>query len=346
MSNQDDESKRPLLPRSKEPNGDNKALTRRRLRHVRSTPVTHHDPSTLKILDSTPSMSPYSSSDKPVLLQVILVLAVYLGVGTICFVMVRGQLDGKKTSEIVDALYFCIVTMTTVGYGDLVPATTLAKLLSCLLVFTGMAIVGMFLSQAADYFVEKHEALLAKAMHLRDKATPAQILKEVETNKTKYKFIMALLLLILLITLGTLFLHLHENMELIDAFYCVCATITTLGYGDESFVTKGGRIFAVFWILSSTLCLAHFFFYLTQLYTEGRRSAVLKWVLDRKLTFADIEAADLDNDNVLSAAEFILHKLREMEKINGDDINVLMDCFRNLDVDESGTLTAADVING
>ncbi|KAL9237017.1 hypothetical protein vseg_011609 [Gypsophila vaccaria] len=332
-----DEAKRPLLPSSKEPNGDGKALSKSRFQRVRSTPVTHYDD----------PISPYNNSidSKPVFLRVFLVLALYLGVGTICFVLVRGQLDGRKTNEVVDALYFCIVTMTTVGYGDLVPATTLAKLLSCLFVFSGMAIVGMILSQAADYFVEKHEALLAKALHLRDKASSSEILKEVETNKTKYKFLMALLLLILLITVGTLFLTLHQQMMLIDAFYCVCATITTLGYGDESFVTKGGRIFAVFWILSSTLCLAQFFFYLTQLYTEGRRRDVLKWVLERKLTFDDIEAADLDNDNVLSAAEFILHKLKEMEKINADDINVLMECFRNLDVDESGTLTAADIIN-
>lgn len=92
---------------------------------------------------------------------------------------------------------------------------------------------------------------------------------------------------------------LHEELSLIDALYCVCATITTLGYGDESFATARGRMFAVFWILSSTVCLAQFFFYLTELYTERRQRSLLKWVLNRKLTFADIEVADLDNDNVV-----------------------------------------------
>ncbi|XP_074271951.1 two-pore potassium channel 1-like isoform X2 [Silene latifolia] len=295
-----DEAQKPLLIRgsnkedSIKSNEENKSLSRIRFRRVKTTPSTHSNP-----LHFTPPHDLSSYNNKPAFLHVFLVLSLYLGVGTICFVLVRAQLDGKKTTDVVDALYFCIVTMTTVGYGDLVPATTLAKLLSCFFVFTGMAIVGMILSQAADYFVEKHEALMAKALLLRHKATPAQILKEVETNKTKYKLLMALLFLILLITFGTFFLTLHEHMRLIDAFYCVCATITTLGYGDASFVTRGGRIFAVFWILSSTLCLAQFFFYLTEFYTESRRRSILKRVLSRKLTLADIEAADLDNDHVV-----------------------------------------------
>ena len=33
-----------------------------------------------------------------------------------------------------------------------------------------------------------------------------------------------------------------------------------------------------------------------------------------------------------------------MEKITEEDVSVLMECFRNLDVDDSGTLTEADII--
>ncbi|KAK6265106.1 hypothetical protein SCA6_020540 [Theobroma cacao] len=275
---------------------------------------------------------------------VLLWLASYLGIGTLWFSLIRNQIDGKKTNGVLDAIYFCVVTMTTVGYGDLVPHSTLAKILACIYVFTGMALVGLILSKAADYIVEKQEILLVRAMHMNEKFNAAEILMEVETDKVKYKFLVTSQLLLVLIVVGISFLSLVEKMEFIDAIYCVCSTITTLGYGDESFSTGVGRIFAIFWILSSTVCLAQFFLYLAELYTERRQKSLVKWVLTRKLTSSDLEAADLDHDGVVSTAEFILYKLKEMGKICQEDVLPLMERFKTLDVDHTGTLTASDLI--
>ncbi|GLT80223.1 hypothetical protein SLA2020_516750 [Shorea laevis] len=277
--------------------------------------------------------------------QVFFLLAAYLGVGTLCFFLVRNQLEGKKTTGVIDAIYFSVVTMTTVGYGDIVPHGALAKLLACVYVFAGMLLVGLILGKAADYMLEKQEVLLVRAMNMKAKFDQTEILKEVEINSVKYKFINATLLLLMLIIIGTLFLCMVEEMDIINAFYCVCSTMTTLGYGDKSFSTEAGRIFSVFWILSSTVCLAQFFLYLAELYTGKRQRSLVKQVLTRKLTFTDLERADLDQDEVVSPAEFIVYKLTEMEKITQEDIMLLMERFRNLDVNQSGTLTAADLVS-
>lgn len=82
-------------------------------------------------------------------------------------------------------------------------------------------------------------------------------------------------------------------------FIVLCSTITTLGYGDKSFSTKAGRTFAIFWILISTICLAQFFLYITELNTETRQRALVNWVLDRRVTNVDLEAADTDGDGVV-----------------------------------------------
>ncbi|CAI9087131.1 OLC1v1021125C2 [Oldenlandia corymbosa var. corymbosa] len=275
---------------------------------------------------------------------VLIFLTAYISTGVVSLCIVRDQISGNKTNQVLDAIYFCVVTMTTVGYGDLVPQSKLAKLLACILVFAGMALVGFVLSNAADYILEKQEILLVKATHLRKKYQQDEILKDVEAYKTEYKFIAALGLLVFLIIIGVVFLHKVEDLSVFDALYCVCATITTLGYGDKSFSTKMGRLFASFWILISTLCLAQVFYYLAELYTERRRKSFIRWVLSKKMTVTDLEAADLDHDSAVSAAEFILYKLKEMGKISDEDIGMVMEQFRNLDIDQSGTLTKSDIV--
>ncbi|KAL5066388.1 hypothetical protein RYX36_028125 [Vicia faba] len=278
---------------------------------------------------------------KPVLFY----LAAYLGTGTLCFFLASYQIQGIKTYGFLDALYFCVVTMTTVGYGDLVPNSTIAKLLACLYVFTGMALGGLILSKAADYIVEKQEVYLVKAICKAEKLGLEEVSKELVTKKSKYKFLLSISTFVVLMITGTVFLYFVEKLDFVDAFYCVCSTVTTLGYGDKSFSTPIGRTFAVFWILSSTICLAQCFAYLADFYTEDRQRSLAKMVLTRKFSPRDLEAADLDGDKAVSAAEFVLYKLKEMGKINQEDVIAVMEIFRKLDYDQSGTLTEADFRN-
>ncbi|GFZ07371.1 outward rectifying potassium channel protein [Actinidia rufa] len=315
-----DTAKQPLLSGFLDPapqTNKKDAPKRRRLRRCRSAPLAE---------------------------KVAMYLVMYLGVGTLCFYLVRNQIVGEKTDGVLDAVYFCIVTMTTVGYGDLVPSGVPTKLLACAFVFTGMALVGLVLTKAADYLVEKQEILLVKALHIGQTIGQTEIRKEIEINKVRYKCFVVFAFLLLLIVVGTIFLFAVEKLNLVDAFYCVCSTITTLGYGDKSFSTKAGRVFAIFWILSSTVCLAQLFLYVAELNTESRQRALVKWVLTRKVTTVDLEAADLDDDGVVGAAEFIIYKLKEMGKISQEDISLVMEEFEYLDVDQSGTLSASDIM--
>ncbi|GAV59858.1 Ion_trans_2 domain-containing protein [Cephalotus follicularis] len=334
----------PLLLSDMEGPSPKISLQRRRHRHCGIAPSTDTESPKENRAQSLLCLESIYDKQKFSFKLVLILLSAYLSVGTLSFFLIRNQIEGKKTNGVLDALYFCVVTMTTVGYGDLVPGSVLSKLLACIYVFSGMALGGLILGKAADYILEKQEILLVKAMHMRERVGPEEIVKEAENHRVQYKFFMAASLLLVLMIVGTLFLTLVENLTLIDAFYCVCSTITTLGYGDESFSTIVGRIFAVFWILSSTLCLGQCFLYLAELYTERRKSSLVKWVLTRRMTCSDLEAADLDHDKSVSAAEFIIYTLKEMGNISQEDISLVMERFKKLDVDRSGTLTASDLL--
>lgn len=90
-------------------------------------------------------------------------LAIYLGIGTICFYAVKSQIKGMKNDGILDSVYFCVVTMTAIGHGDLMPNSVLSKLLVCAFVLTGVALFALLvLTKAVDYLFNKHAVLIVK----------------------------------------------------------------------------------------------------------------------------------------------------------------------------------------
>ncbi len=63
----------------------------------------------------------------------------------------------------VDAFYFTGVTLTTVGYGDLVPHTSLAKIFTVFLAFIGVSTFVFSLTVIAEkYFEYREKKLFAK----------------------------------------------------------------------------------------------------------------------------------------------------------------------------------------
>lgn len=44
----------------------------------------------------------------------------------------------------LDAIYFCVVTLATVGYGDIVPKTPLGKIFTVFYILIGISILAFF----------------------------------------------------------------------------------------------------------------------------------------------------------------------------------------------------------
>lgn len=50
----------------------------------------------------------------------------------------------------LDALYFTVITLTTVGYGDFSPHTSLGKIFSMLYIFLGLGILGALIAMITE----------------------------------------------------------------------------------------------------------------------------------------------------------------------------------------------------
>ena len=55
------------------------------------------------------------------------------------------------------AFYFCAITLTTVGYGDLSPQTAAGKLFTVFYLFTGIGLIVAFLNAVARTAVEQRD---------------------------------------------------------------------------------------------------------------------------------------------------------------------------------------------
>lgn len=79
-----------------------------------------------------------------------LLASVILG-GTVFFRYVEGW-------SWVDAYFFSVVTLSTVGYGNLVPATALGKIGTTVFIFLGLGIFALAIQQFGAFAVRQREA--------------------------------------------------------------------------------------------------------------------------------------------------------------------------------------------
>lgn len=56
-----------------------------------------------------------------------------------------------------DALYFSFITLTTIGYGDFVPVTTLGKVFTMGYGLLGIGIVSLFIAMVAKHYISKKQ---------------------------------------------------------------------------------------------------------------------------------------------------------------------------------------------
>lgn len=68
--------------------------------------------------------------------------------------------SNKNMNTYGDALWWSIVTVSTVGYGDISIVTGFGRIIACILMVTGVGFLGMLTSTMSSYFFNKHSRRL------------------------------------------------------------------------------------------------------------------------------------------------------------------------------------------
>jgi voltage-gated potassium channel len=83
----------------------------------------------------------------------IVVVAMLLAAGAI-YVAERGE-PGTQFTSIPRAMWWAVETITTIGYGDMIPATPIGKVIGGLVAFTGICAVALPVGIVSSGFIEE-----------------------------------------------------------------------------------------------------------------------------------------------------------------------------------------------
>ncbi len=92
-----------------------------------------------------------------------MISAAVVGISGMGIFLVESPHEDAQITNLLDAFWWASATVTTVGYGDVVPVTELGRVMGIVLMFVGIAIIGTFISALGALFIgsrlKKHETV-------------------------------------------------------------------------------------------------------------------------------------------------------------------------------------------
>jgi hypothetical protein len=239
--------------------------------------------------------------------------------------------------SVVDSLYWIIVTITTVGYGDYSPvaAQGLYKYAACVWIIFGV----VFIMDIVQKVIHDAQDSMKEAMNKEHDECDDETMK---SFKAKYPTA-SLGKLAAVLAIGTIFFAHNEGWNYEDALYwCVC-TASTVGYGDLSLSNDTSRIVSIFYVLVSIAAFGGVLGELQEITIRTKWDYNQEKVRSLKLSADLIRKTDVDNSGSVTEGEFLAACLGEMGIVSVKDCNFFLEKFKQLDADGSGSLNEEDL---
>jgi hypothetical protein len=287
--------------------------------------------------------------------KTVLYVAVYCGIGVIVYSSIeKKECDDDPDKECawsaLDALYFSVVVMSTVGYGDFSPSTPFTQAFTILYIILGIVVVFSSITECMgiilDPFITWMQSLLDRLfpdalIDVGNGEADCQVPRAWYIHYPK-NLLPSISLTLVAQHLSAVVFHLIEGWDYGTALYHCYVTATTVGFGDVSIETDAGRTFAIFHVLLSVCLLGAFISNMATMNERAtfqiRRATLLSKRLDGDL----LKSLDKDGGGV-DQVEFVIGMLTNLEVLDWKDVEPFLSQFAALDKNKDGRLKRSDL---
>lgn len=111
-------------------------------------------------------------------------------VGTVVMYNIESGAENTRMKTLLDALWWCVATVSTVGYGDVVPVTNLGRIVALIYMFFGITLIAILMAVVTNTFYKKRiekpeiEKKEREMSYLKD--IIIKKLSEIETKQAEY----------------------------------------------------------------------------------------------------------------------------------------------------------------
>lgn len=258
-----------------------------------------------------------------------------------------------------DAVYFCIVTTTTVGYGDITPTTSASKLFVIFYVIVSIALISSLLAYMVGVLLDQQEEVILETM-LNNPSDSDDEDEQTERFSSHRERILhrtsglglddycalgfSLLWLLGVLAVGVVTFIVLEKLSFINAVYVTIISASTVGFGDfepTRSLTKG--IMTV-WLIFSTMGVVKVIADFTDASVKVKQRTVSRRLLTAQLDMQTWKKMDKDNDGSVDKAEFVTEFLIRTGKVDREEVDAILARFDELDKDNDGDIRLSEVI--
>lgn len=308
-------------------------------------------------------------------------LFAWVGACTYCFVNVfnftSGMWDGSRCLTIVESAYLLSQIITTVGYGDIIPASSGGRTFMAMAVLVAIVIVAEMVgefqgaletpseleedaSPATEGIKQGVSQDLVPTLDLSSVKDPpkkrsslphlqfAHCVEKHETHRPDLPYaplLKALLVFILVDIAGVIFYHYYpgERKELTTAIFMSAVTLSTVGFGSFTPVTEGGMVFGAFWSLIGAAALVKVVTTFGDLIMQQKTWGQLNSCHATSHFKASLAQVRLEDDQRMSKLEFLRLQLLISNLATNEELAAIEELFLQLKAEPHGGVHLSEV---